>query len=314
MIKSKPKLDRRMSRRPTLMQECKARSSFRKSSSQISIADLETLGRKKSRKSSIRLQAMDIVPEPLVYKRGSHRGRSQIENTFRARFWCNIPHEGFWTAFIEACESSKDRWVTLKGLMLCYSLPQQINATDISGESMMSLASQHGRTKVLELLKEIRGDLSLLNHKEWTPVHVAVAYQQPASLAKLKELDVSLDSRGKGMGFTPAHLAAQANDVKMLKALMDLEADLTIPSNTKLTLLHTAAEFDCLEAVKYLISIGLNVNAVDQALETPAHKAARAGNSRVIDTLVRHGAMMHVENLDGDNPVDLANASGWFQT
>ena len=77
-------------------------------------------------------------------------------------------------------------------------------------------------------------------------------------------------------------------------------------------MLHTAAVFDCVETAEYLLSIGHNINAVDNAMETPAHKAARAGNTRMLGKLKAHGARAELENFEGDNVQDLVNCDGWF--
>ena len=132
----------------------------------------------------------------------------------------------------------------MKNLLISYSLPQQVNAKDTCGESMATLAAQYGRCHVLRILHSIKADMTQVNNKGWTPVHVAVAFKQPEVLRTLHNLKVryvmcrrcfprtpdihSLVLRGTGMGYTPAHLAAQSNDVMMLKVLAETETDLTV--------------------------------------------------------------------------------------
>ncbi|MDB4459240.1 ankyrin repeat domain-containing protein, partial [bacterium] len=86
---------------------------------------------------------------------------------------------------------------------------------------------------------------------------------------------------------TPFFLAADRADLPYMKLLVELGADPLIPNKDGTTPLLVAAgigshapeeeagnEEECLEAVKYLVSLGADINTVDKNGETAMHGAA----------------------------------------
>ena len=152
--------------------------------------------------------------------------------------------------------------------------------------------------------------------KGWTPVHYAANGGHHKLVKKLYELGADTEKRDKA-GFTACHLAAQCNQVGVLKTLFVCQKSLPLKndclmtrSNTGTTPLHVAAQFDCLEALKFLIRCGCDVEALDEFRETPGHKAARSGAYRCLKTLGDAGAGMNMENVECDTQADLAQLCG----
>lgn len=97
-------------------------------------------------------------------------------------------------------------------------------------------------------------------------------------------------ARGARVAFkmaTPFFMAADRADLEYMKLLVELGADPMIPNSDGTTPLMVAAgigshapeeeagnEAECLAAVKYLVSLGAEVNTVDQNGETAMHGAA----------------------------------------
>jgi ankyrin repeat protein len=110
-------------------------------------------------------------------------------------------------------------------------------------------------------------------------------------------------------GATPFLLAAHTADVPLLKLLLELGADPTIPNADKCTPLAAAAgigslapgeeagtEPEVIEAVELILALGADVNAVDENGETPMHGAAYKSLPKVVELLAARGAKIDVWN------------------
>lgn len=110
-------------------------------------------------------------------------------------------------------------------------------------------------------------------------------------------------------GATPLLLAAKTADVPYLKLLVELGADPLRPNKDGCTPLMAAAgigtlapteeagtEPEALEAAAYLISLGADVNTVDQNGETAMHGAAYKSFPKMVQFLADRGAKIEVWN------------------
>jgi ankyrin repeat protein len=117
-------------------------------------------------------------------------------------------------------------------------------------------------------------------------------------------------------GATPFLLAARTADLPLMKLLLELGADPLLPNKDGATPLMGAAglgcfapteeagtEAECLEAVSYLLSLGMDVNTVDANGETAMHGAAYKSLPKMVQFLASRGAKIEVWNRK--------NKSGW---
>jgi ankyrin repeat protein/acetyl esterase/lipase len=118
-------------------------------------------------------------------------------------------------------------------------------------------------------------------------------------------------------GSTPFLLAAQTADLPLMKLLVELGADASIPNEDSTTPLLAAAgvgalgdgdesagtEQETIAAVEYLLTLGADVNAVDDNGETAMHGAAYQSLARLVPVLVSHGANSDIWNRE--------NRAGW---
>jgi ankyrin repeat protein len=123
-------------------------------------------------------------------------------------------------------------------------------------------------------------------------------------------------------GATPFLLACRTADVELMRVLLSLGADPKIPNAEKTTPVMVAAgvgtrspgedagtEPEALAAVKLLVELGADVNAVDQRGETAIHGVAYKHFPTVAQYLLDHGAKVEVwntKNRNGWTPLRIA--------
>jgi uncharacterized protein len=124
--------------------------------------------------------------------------------------------------------------------------------------------------------------------------------------------------RPKLIGATPFMVAAAAADVPVMRLLLAAGADPKMPMNDATTPLILAAgwgrtpgetrvtEESALEAVKFLLDLGADVNAANDDGNTPLHGAASLGLDTVARFLIDKGADVNARNADGRTPVGVA--------
>lgn len=120
-------------------------------------------------------------------------------------------------------------------------------------------------------------------------------------------------SSGRGRlnrtGATPFLLAADTADVPLMRLLVELGADPHLPNADNCPPLLAAAgigtlapgeeagtEAEALEAVRLLLELGADVNAVDDNGETAMHGAAYKSLPKMVQFLANHGADINVWN------------------
>jgi ankyrin repeat protein len=121
-------------------------------------------------------------------------------------------------------------------------------------------------------------------------------------------------------GATAFFFAAKAADVPLMRLLVSLGADPSIPTAEGVTALAAAAgvgfcqgespgtEAEALEAIKYTLSLGGDVNATDSNGYTPMHGAATRGANTIVQFLYDQGARLDAKSkADGWTPWTMAN-------
>jgi uncharacterized protein len=129
-------------------------------------------------------------------------------------------------------------------------------------------------------------------------------------------------SRIDSPGATPFLFAADRSDVPLMRLLVELGADPMVPNFTNTTPLMAAAglgttepleeageEVEALEAVKMLLDLGADVNAIDNNGDTPMHGAAYGAYPTVVKLLAERGADPQIwkeKNKFGRTPLFIA--------
>ena len=137
------------------------------------------------------------------------------------------------------------------------------------------------------------------------------------------------------IGATPFFLAATFNDLKIMRLLVDSGADPRIRVDDGTTPLMVAAGADyvegadkyglrwfgdnlplqesALKAVKYLLDLGLDINATNEYEQTTLHAAVYLGGTLLVPYLVEKGAHLNAINQRGQTPWMIA-AEGEYRS
>ena len=138
-----------------------------------------------------------------------------------------------------------------------------------------------------------------------------------------KELVDGYRNRLNRVGATPLLLAAKGADLEMMRLLAASGADHRLANVQNTTPLLAAAGVDmvyvnedsgtnedAVGAVKFLLDLGSDVNAVNVRGETALHGAANRGSNAIVQLLADHGARLDAKNTRGFTPLQIANAEG----
>ena len=193
----------------------------------------------------------------------------------------------------------------------------------MKSEEFFEAIKKNDIAKVRELVNEDPRLLSTTDKNGNSPIVIATYYNQPeiatlfiseeaikldvfecamtGELNALKDLvakDRTLTSSFSNNGFTPLHLTAFFGQVEAAKYLIETGANVEVPAKNamKVTPLHSAVAGDQVEIAKLLISNGANVNARQEGGFTPLHAAAQDGSVKMATLLLGHGAKKGCED------------------
>ena len=135
-------------------------------------------------------------------------------------------------------------------------------------------------------------------------------------VAHRADVDLRLEkgTSGRGRftttGSTPFLLAARSGDIPLMRLLLELKADARLPNADNASPLLAAAgvgalgdgdeaaatEEEAVDAVKLLLELGADIDAVDDNGETAMHGAAYQSWGKVVELLAARGAKVEVWN------------------
>lgn len=165
---------------------------------------------------------------------------------------------------------------------LLLSCKVDVNATDILGRTPLHLAAMGDHVQVLELLIDSGTQVDHRDNDAATSLHLACLHGARNAVVSLLAHEADADSTGPE-GNRPLHFGARSGSKTIVSALLAAEADPKARNHKGQTILHQAIvggdhsavgqqqlekQNRTASMVALLISLGVDVNAVDQTGET----------------------------------------------
>lgn len=137
----------------------------------------------------------------------------------------------------------------------------------------------------------------------WSDVHVAVAIGEHAGLPERVQKERDLYSGNEG-GYTPLHIAAQANRTEVVGLLLGEGGLVNASTHAGWTPLACAAGAGALETVELLLKHGADVRIADYRGRRAIHWAPLYGNATCVQALLAAGADPNAADAYGQTPLD----------
>jgi ankyrin repeat protein len=246
-----------------------------------------------------------------------------------------LPHGG-WTALMYAARQN-----ALDAAAALADSKADLNAVDADGTTALELAVINLHYDLASMLLNKGADPNVADVTGMTALYAAVDMRAPANMMtrpdpKLRdEIDASgmvkvLLSHGAnpnarlqkpiigrhnnlvgdtslGEGTTPLMRAAKANDLAIIRLLLEGGADPTITLKDRTTAAMIATSVD---VVKLFVEHGVDVNAFNTSGQTILHTAAGRGSTAIIQYVADQGAHLDKKDKQGRTPLDIAQGGG----
>ncbi|KAF7655906.1 hypothetical protein LDENG_00048650, partial [Lucifuga dentata] len=202
------------------------------------------------------------------------------------------------------------------------SMGADVNSFDCKGNSLLLLATSCGswRTVALLLSKGVNVNVTDRNGRNF--LHLAIL--QPKGLKNIPE-EVLQRSSVKALlsceddeGCTPLHYACRLGIHESVKNMLGLSGQVCLErkSKDKKSALHFAAQYGRINTCHRLLETITDsrlVNEGDEKGLTPLHLASKGGHTKVVELLLRKGALFH-SDYKGWTSLHHAASEGYTQT
>jgi len=132
-----------------------------------------------------------------------------------------------------------------------------------------------------------------------------ICAKNPLLVAQLRITGRDINYRDRHEN-TALHTAAEYDLLEAAKWLLGHGADVNAKNVIRRTPLHWAAMDGSVEVARLLIDRGAKVDAIDVHGYTPLHSAADWNSLKVARLLIDNGANKNIENNNGEKPIDIA--------
>ena len=120
-----------------------------------------------------------------------------------------------------------------------------------------------------------------------------------------KNLDLFVNAANEE-GNTPLFYAIDANNIDVVKLLIENGANINQHNNGGHTSLHWASVKGHKRIVKYLVKRGIDINILNDKKNTSVLIASELGHEDIVKFLVEHDANINLQDIDGDTPLLMA--------
>lgn len=179
----------------------------------------------------------------------------------------------------------------------------------------LNLAARRNDTEtVRRLLKKLNP--SCIDNRGWTSLHEAAANDSYECLLLILNNVHCRPLAETHEGHTALYIACRENvSVKTIKALLESAEDIANYGSTEcVTPLHVASILGNIEVMQLLIDYGAMVDVQDFDGDTPLHDAALAKRFEAVAVLLHAGADPEIQNESKFTPFHIACFKGCFKT
>ncbi|KAJ0059586.1 hypothetical protein NL108_001965 [Boleophthalmus pectinirostris] len=202
------------------------------------------------------------------------------------------------------------------------SLGADLNSVDCKGNTPLLLATSCGSWSTVALLLSKGACVSVMDRRGCNFLHLAIL--QPKGLKNLPEEVLQLCSVKSLLncedneGCTPLHYACRLGIHDSVKNMLGLSGQrgLEYKSKDKKSALHFAAQYGRLNTCQRIlenIKDSRLLNEGDERGHTPLHLASAGGHTKVVQLLLRKGALFHCD-YKGWSCLHHAASEGYTQT
>uniref|UniRef100_A0AAZ3QNS0 Transient receptor potential cation channel, subfamily A, member 1b n=1 Tax=Oncorhynchus tshawytscha TaxID=74940 RepID=A0AAZ3QNS0_ONCTS len=209
-----------------------------------------------------------------------------------------------------ACQTPLHRWERLNLYCMLYC----------KGLSPLLLATNCGAWRSVALLLSKGANVNIKDKSGCNFLHLAIL--QPKGLKNLTgdilqvtQHDIALDVTDNE-GCTPLHYACRLGIHESVKNILVLQVSLDRKSKDKKSALHFAAQYGRINTCQRLLETITDsrlLNEGDERGLTPLHLASGGGHAKVVELLLRKGALFH-SDYKGWTCLHHAAAEGYTQT
>ncbi len=176
-------------------------------------------------------------------------------------------------------------------------------------ETPLGIAVEHGHAEAVCALLLAGADLLRRNSKGETPLLRALRAGQREMARAMATLGSEAVNGTDSYGQTALIAAVRLRDAEAVRRLLELGADPDAVSRSGDTALHVAIELGFEAGVDVLLSGGAAIDIVNGAGETPLHVVARQGGVETARALLLLGADVSLRNAAGQTAAELARRS-----
>ena len=191
---------------------------------------------------------------------------------------------------------------------------EQLRALLAADKSLARMRDATGVSPIMHALYRHREDMLdlLLPAAPGLDIFEATSLGHAKRVAELLRADPGLATNWSGDGFTALHFACFFSREEIALLLLQHGASVTAAARNpmKVTPLHSAAAAQDLSLVRALLEHGALPDARQQQGWTALHAAAQQGNQALAELLLQYGADRTLANDEGITPAALARKNG----